>query len=194
MARVKLTARKHVHAPPHRNVVPTESHSNGQDIGYILRRSFWPGWTARRWLSGGWWWQAELADGGARSRGKGSYGEAKWRWGSLPLSAGTGIRPMPMWVSGSDRRRGLTARWRSDWVGAGPVPGASVKKVMGCWHVDPVHFKLFSDFHNQFKIVNSKPVPSLGPKLFKLFMRLPLNIRNNFLNWFNLKILTEFML
>jgi hypothetical protein len=29
MARAKLTARKHVHVPPHRNVVPTESHSDG---------------------------------------------------------------------------------------------------------------------------------------------------------------------
>jgi hypothetical protein len=37
MARVKLTARKHVHAPPHRNVVPTESHSDGQNAGYFPR-------------------------------------------------------------------------------------------------------------------------------------------------------------
>jgi hypothetical protein len=34
---MKLTARKHVHAPPHRNVVPTESHSDGQNAGYFLR-------------------------------------------------------------------------------------------------------------------------------------------------------------
>jgi hypothetical protein len=39
-ARVKLTGRKHVHAPPHRNVVPTESHSGGQRPGYFLR-SLW---------------------------------------------------------------------------------------------------------------------------------------------------------
>jgi hypothetical protein len=37
MARIKLTARKHVHAPPHRNIVPTESHSDGQNAGYFLR-------------------------------------------------------------------------------------------------------------------------------------------------------------
>jgi hypothetical protein len=37
MARVKLTARKHVRAPPRRNVVPTESHSDGQNAGYFLR-------------------------------------------------------------------------------------------------------------------------------------------------------------
>jgi hypothetical protein len=37
MATVKLTARKHVHAPPHRNAAPTESHSDGQCAGYILR-------------------------------------------------------------------------------------------------------------------------------------------------------------
>jgi hypothetical protein len=37
MARVKLTVRKHVHAPPRRNVVPTESHSDGQNVGYFLR-------------------------------------------------------------------------------------------------------------------------------------------------------------
>jgi hypothetical protein len=37
MARVKLIARKHVRAPPHRNVVPTESHSDGQNAGYFLR-------------------------------------------------------------------------------------------------------------------------------------------------------------
>jgi hypothetical protein len=30
-------ARKHVRAPPHRDVVPTESHSDGQDAGYLPR-------------------------------------------------------------------------------------------------------------------------------------------------------------
>jgi hypothetical protein len=37
MARVKPAARKHIHAPPHRNVVPTESHSDGQNAGYFPR-------------------------------------------------------------------------------------------------------------------------------------------------------------
>jgi hypothetical protein len=37
MARVKLIARKHVRTPPHRNVVPTKSHSDGQNAGYFLR-------------------------------------------------------------------------------------------------------------------------------------------------------------
>jgi hypothetical protein len=37
MARVKLTMRKHVRAPPHRNVVPMESHSGGQNAGYFPR-------------------------------------------------------------------------------------------------------------------------------------------------------------
>jgi hypothetical protein len=37
MAMVKLTARKHVCAPPHRNAVPMESHSDGQNAGYFLR-------------------------------------------------------------------------------------------------------------------------------------------------------------
>jgi hypothetical protein len=37
MARVKLTVRKHVHVPPRRNVVPTESHSDGQNVGYFPR-------------------------------------------------------------------------------------------------------------------------------------------------------------
>jgi hypothetical protein len=37
MARMKLTARKHVGAPPRRNVVPTESHSDGLNVGYFLR-------------------------------------------------------------------------------------------------------------------------------------------------------------
>jgi hypothetical protein len=37
MARMKLTARKHVCAPPRRNVVPMESHSNGQNAGYFSR-------------------------------------------------------------------------------------------------------------------------------------------------------------
>jgi hypothetical protein len=37
MERVKLTARKHVHVPPRRNVVPTESHSDGQNVRYFLR-------------------------------------------------------------------------------------------------------------------------------------------------------------
>jgi hypothetical protein len=35
MARAKLIARKHFHAPPHRNVVPTESHSDSQNAGYF---------------------------------------------------------------------------------------------------------------------------------------------------------------
>jgi hypothetical protein len=34
---MKLMARKHVYAPPHRNVVPTESHNDGQNAGYFLR-------------------------------------------------------------------------------------------------------------------------------------------------------------
>jgi hypothetical protein len=37
MARVKLTARKNVRAPPRRNVVPTEYHSDGQNVGYFPR-------------------------------------------------------------------------------------------------------------------------------------------------------------
>jgi hypothetical protein len=37
MARVKLTARKHVHLPRRRNVVPTESHSDGQNTRYFPR-------------------------------------------------------------------------------------------------------------------------------------------------------------
>jgi hypothetical protein len=37
MARMKLTTRKRVRAPPRRNDVPTESHSDGQDTGYFLR-------------------------------------------------------------------------------------------------------------------------------------------------------------
>jgi hypothetical protein len=37
MPRVKLTVRKHVHVPPRRNVVPTKSHSDGQNAGYFSR-------------------------------------------------------------------------------------------------------------------------------------------------------------
>jgi hypothetical protein len=37
MARVKLIARMNVCMPPRRNVVPTESHSDGQNAGYFLR-------------------------------------------------------------------------------------------------------------------------------------------------------------
>jgi hypothetical protein len=37
MARMKLTERKHVRAPPRRNAMPTESHSDGQNAGYIPR-------------------------------------------------------------------------------------------------------------------------------------------------------------
>jgi hypothetical protein len=35
MARAKLTVRKHVHAPPRMNVVPTESPSDCQNAGYF---------------------------------------------------------------------------------------------------------------------------------------------------------------
>jgi hypothetical protein len=34
---MKLTARKHVHVPPRRDAVPTESHSDGQEAGYFPR-------------------------------------------------------------------------------------------------------------------------------------------------------------
>jgi hypothetical protein len=34
---MKLTARKHVRAPPRRDDVPTDSHSDGQDAGYFPR-------------------------------------------------------------------------------------------------------------------------------------------------------------
>jgi hypothetical protein len=37
MARVKLIARKHVCVPPRRNVMPTESHRDGQNAGYFPR-------------------------------------------------------------------------------------------------------------------------------------------------------------
>jgi hypothetical protein len=37
MARAKLTGSKHAHAPPRRNAVPTESHSDGQRAGYFPR-------------------------------------------------------------------------------------------------------------------------------------------------------------
>jgi hypothetical protein len=37
MVRMKLMARKHVCAPPCRNAMPTESHSDGQDAGYFPR-------------------------------------------------------------------------------------------------------------------------------------------------------------
>jgi hypothetical protein len=37
MARARLTARKHILVPPRRNIVPTESHSDGQNVGYFLR-------------------------------------------------------------------------------------------------------------------------------------------------------------
>jgi hypothetical protein len=33
---MKLTARKHVHAPPHWNAMPTKSHSDGQNASYCL--------------------------------------------------------------------------------------------------------------------------------------------------------------
>jgi hypothetical protein len=37
MARAKLRVRKHVHVPLCRNVVPTESHNDGQNARYFLR-------------------------------------------------------------------------------------------------------------------------------------------------------------
>jgi hypothetical protein len=37
MARVKLTVRKHIRVPPRRNVMPTESHNDGQNAGYFPR-------------------------------------------------------------------------------------------------------------------------------------------------------------
>jgi hypothetical protein len=37
MARVKLIVRKHIHTPPRRNIVPTESHSDSQNAEYFPR-------------------------------------------------------------------------------------------------------------------------------------------------------------
>jgi hypothetical protein len=37
MASAKLIARKHIRVPPHRNVVPMESHGDDQNVGYFLR-------------------------------------------------------------------------------------------------------------------------------------------------------------
>jgi hypothetical protein len=37
MVRMKLTVRKHIRAPPCRNAVPTESHIDGQNVGYFPR-------------------------------------------------------------------------------------------------------------------------------------------------------------
>jgi hypothetical protein len=37
MVRMKLIARKHVRVLPYKNVVPTESHSDGHRAGYIPR-------------------------------------------------------------------------------------------------------------------------------------------------------------
>jgi hypothetical protein len=37
MAWMKLTVRKHVHVPPHRNDVPMESHNDGLNAGYFPR-------------------------------------------------------------------------------------------------------------------------------------------------------------
>jgi hypothetical protein len=37
MARAKLIARKHIHVPPRRNAMPTVSHSDGQNVGYLPR-------------------------------------------------------------------------------------------------------------------------------------------------------------
>jgi hypothetical protein len=35
MTRMRLAESKHVRAPPHRNTVPTESHSDGQNVVYF---------------------------------------------------------------------------------------------------------------------------------------------------------------
>jgi hypothetical protein len=37
MARAKLIVRKHIRAPPRRNAVHTQSHSDGQNAGYFPR-------------------------------------------------------------------------------------------------------------------------------------------------------------
>jgi hypothetical protein len=47
--------------------------------------------------------------------------------------------------------------------------------------------KRCSNIQNQLKLANSNSVPSQGPILFKLCMRLQLDMVNNFLNWPNFK-------
>jgi hypothetical protein len=48
MARAKLTVRKHIRVPPHRNAMPMESHSDGQNDGYFS-------WTLRTMLLALWY-------------------------------------------------------------------------------------------------------------------------------------------
>jgi hypothetical protein len=45
----------------------------------------------------------------------------------------------------------------------------------------------FQNFQNQFKLVNSKKMPSITPKIPKFCMRLDWSILNNFLNCVDFK-------
>jgi hypothetical protein len=58
----------------------------------------------------------------------------------------------------------------------------------------PPGLKVFYKIQNQLKLVNSKWTPATAPKIFKLCMRLDLNIPNNFLSWVDFIFPTELML
>jgi hypothetical protein len=76
----------------------------------------------------------------------------------------------------------------------GLVLGCLVKRVRGPLACGPARVRNVSNIQNQLKFVNSNLVPSLGLKIFKLFMMLYFNILNNFLNWFDFEFPMDHML
>jgi hypothetical protein len=97
-------------------------------------------------------------------------------WRSL-VTTGAGTTP-----------RDGRGHWR-DWLQGHPVERFWVA---GLW-AGPV-IRSFSNIQKPSKLENSNTLPSQGPKIFKLCMRLYWNVINNFLHCKNIKFPLDFVL
>jgi hypothetical protein len=153
------------------------------------------------------WWPATVSKptgSGERSRGEGDYEEAKWERRTLLLGAGAGIRPLTHVGRRRSAVTGISALsvvstiiawwptlWRAGARSGTGCPGWNPFWAAACG-LGPV--KRFPSIQNYLKFRNSNLVPSQGPKLFKLCMRLYLNILSNFFNWVDFKFSLDHML
>jgi hypothetical protein len=129
-------------------------------------------------------WQAEMAGEGAEHRAareqKAEREEEKWEREALPVHTRGDKAAGIQWVTAIHGGRDLKA---AAWHGR-----------IWRWWAGPARFGNFSNIQKQFKLGNSKRMPSIAAKNFKLCMRLDLDILSNFLYWVDFQLPTEFVL
>jgi hypothetical protein len=161
---------------------------------------------------GGRWWCSMVNRSATEKWSKAEQsvtGCERWRGremeeGELCSATCEAIRPQPTWGSGHRQwptpaaslpwaRSPLGDRLYGGWRGTGNW-GARLKGKTGplIGRLGPV--KRFPTNWNQLTFVNPNTLSSQVLKISKLCMKLYLNILNNFQNWMNFKIPTEFML